>query len=83
MENIMPVFHRSETILYLDPKIWVIILFELKELTNVLAFKKDIKEWKPKTCPCRLCKKYVSNLGFITLTSSAFLKLVVLKIYCI
>ena len=39
---------------------------ELKELTSVAAFKKGIKEWKPKNCPCRLCKKHVSNLEFIS-----------------
>ena len=54
---------------YLRPKIWDIVHLELKELTSVAAFKKGTKEWKPKSCPCRLCKKYASNLGFITVTS--------------
>ena len=65
--NVRSVFHGSEIISYLGPKIWDIVPLELKELTSV-AFKKVIKEWKPKNCPCRLCKKYVSNLGFITVT---------------
>ena len=65
--NVRSVFHGSEIISYLGPKIWDIVPLELKELTSA-AFKKVIKEWKPKNCPCRLCKKYVSNLGFITVT---------------
>ena len=70
MPNVMSVFHGSESISYLGPKIWDIVPFKLKELTSVVvAFKKGIKEWKPKNCPCRLYKKYVSNLGFITVTS--------------
>ena len=69
MPNVRFVFHGSESISYLGPKIWNIVPLELKELTSVAAFKKGIKEWKPKNCPCRLCKKYVSNLGFITVTS--------------
>ena len=70
MPNVMSVFHGSESISYLGPKIWDIVPFELKELTSVVAaFKKGINEWKPKNCPCRLYKKYVSNLGFITVTS--------------
>ena len=69
MPNVMSVFHGSESISYLGPKI-DIVPFELKELTSVVvAFKKGIKERKPKNCPCRLYKKYVSNLGFITVTS--------------
>ena len=63
----------SGSILYLGLKISDIVPLELKELTIVVAFKKIIKEWKPKNCPCRLFQKYVSNLGFITVTSWAFL----------
>ena len=69
MPNVRPVFHGSESISYLGPKILDIVPLELKELTSVVAFKKGIEEWKPKNCPCALCKKYVSNLGFITVTS--------------
>ena len=32
-----------------------------------------LKEWKPENCSCRLCQKYISDLGFITVTSRAFL----------
>ena len=69
MPNVRSVFHGSESISYLGPKIWDIVPLELKELTILVAFKEDIKEWKPENCQCRLCKKYVSNLGFITVTS--------------
>ena len=29
------------------------------------GFKKAIKEWKPSNCPCRLCKTYISQVGFL------------------
>ena len=67
--NVKSVFHGSESISYLGPKIWDIIPLELKELTSLNAFKKGMKKWQPKNCPCRLCKQYVSNLGFIPNTS--------------
>ena len=73
MSNLRSVFHGNKSISYLGPKIWDIVPLELKELTSVVAFKKSIKKWKPKSCPFRLCKKYVSNFGFITVTSRAFL----------
>ena len=57
MRNVRSVFHGSQSISYLGPKIWEIVPLELKELTSVVALKKGIKEWKPEECPCRLCKK--------------------------
>ena len=69
MPNVRSVFHGSESISYLGPKICDIVPLKLKELTSVVAFKKSIKEWKLKDCLCNLCNKCVSNLGFITVTS--------------
>ena len=68
MSNVRSVFHRSKSISYLVPNIWDIVPLELKKLTSAVAFKKGIKEWRPENCPCRQCKKYVFNLGFITVT---------------
>ena len=59
------VFHGKESISYLGPKIWDLVPTELKELTTVAAFKREIKKWKPENCPCRLCKQYIQNIGFI------------------
>ena len=63
MVNVRSVFHGSDSMSHLGPKIWDIVPLELKELTRVVALKRGIKEWKPKNCPCKLCKKYVPNLG--------------------
>ena len=65
--NVKSVFHGSKSISYLDPKIWDIVLLELKELTSLNAFENSIQKWQPKNCPCKLCKQYVLNLGFISL----------------
>ena len=59
------VHYGTETISFLSPKIWNIIPKELKEITSVLKFRKEIKKWKPTVCPCRLCKTYVKQVGFI------------------
>ena len=71
--NVRSVFHVRGSISYLSSKIWDIVPLELKKLANAAASKNGIKEWKQKNCPCKLCKKHVSNLGFITVTSLAFL----------
>ena len=54
MSSVMSVFHGSESILYFGPKIWDIEPLKLKELLSVVAFKKGIKEGKPKNCPCNM-----------------------------
>ena len=38
---------------------------ELKECTELDKFKDEIKCWVPRNCPCRLCKVYIQNLGFL------------------
>ena len=58
------VFHGTESISYLGPVIWDILPDSYKNLPNVSVFKNRIKKWKPENCPCRLCKTYISRLGF-------------------
>ena len=36
-----------------------------KMLQCIKKFKKLIKSWVSKQCPCRLCKTYSSQVGFI------------------
>ena len=38
---------------------------ELKETKTLNAFKSGIKNWPPILCPWSLCKRYLSNIGFI------------------
>ena len=45
--------------------IWGILPTELKGIVSPTLFKKKIREWAPKNCPCRLCKTYVQNIGFV------------------
>ena len=44
MPNVRSILHESESISCLGPKIWDIVLLELKELTHFVAFKKANKE---------------------------------------
>ena len=52
-------YHGSECISFLGPKIWNILPDRLKNVNSIQAFKMQIKKWKPENCPCRLCKVYV------------------------
>ena len=50
-----------------DPKFGNKHPLKLKILTPLLVLKKKLesREWKPVNCPCRICKVYIPNLGFI------------------
>ena len=46
-------------------KIWNKIPNEIKEACSLTVFKSKIKKWVPEGYPCRLCKTYVGQVGFI------------------
>ena len=66
--KIKTVRHGTETITYLDPKIWSIIPDEIREFSSVETFRQKTKLWKPNSCPCRIYKKYIANSGFVNLS---------------
>ena len=42
-------------------EIWCLIIW----CNNVEAFKQNIRTWKLCKCPCKLCKVYLNNIGFL------------------
>ena len=64
-----PLLHSThfgtESITNFGAKIWNIIPKDLKSLDSLDTFKNRIKRWIPKDCPCRLCKRYIPQVGFI------------------
>ena len=59
------VYHGTESISYLRPKIWDILPEKQKNIENLVHFKKEIKGWKPGNCPYRLCKGCIDNVGVL------------------
>ena len=57
--------HGSENVRYLGSNIWEIIPACAKELDSTDKFKIAIKKWKQESCPCRLCKVYPQNIGYL------------------
>ena len=64
--SIRTVYHGSEGISFLGPKIWNILPREIKQQTSLNSFKKSVKNWKPQDCPYRLCKVYINGVGFFS-----------------
>ena len=59
------VYFGTEIISYLAPQLWELIPSEIKSAKSLNIFKEKIKSWTTDKCPCRLCKTYVGNIGFI------------------
>ena len=55
----------TESISNPGPKIWHLVTSNIKKMSDLDKFKKAIKQWKPEDCPCRLCKVFVQNVGFL------------------
>ena len=63
--KVRTVYYGTETIRYRGPKTWELLPNDIRESKSLNEFKTKIKNWKPQGCTCRLCKTYISNLGFI------------------
>ena len=63
--RVKSVRYGTESILFLAPKIWDILPNEIKDSDILQIFKAKIKKWVPVECPCRLCKIYLPQVGFI------------------
>ena len=61
-----------ETIRYRGPLTWDIVPEEIKKAETLSIFKDKIKNWKPIDCTCRLCKTYISGVGYGVMKDGAF-----------
>ena len=66
--NVKTVSWGTETLAHLGPKIWSIVPNDMKKF-SLSKFTKKIRKWKPIKCPCRICKTYIQNLGYVEIRS--------------
>ena len=59
------VYHGTESLSFLGPKIWDLVPLEFKQLESLKVFKLKIKKWIPFECPCKLCRTYIQQVGFL------------------
>ena len=64
--NVKSEYKGKLSLRYFGPVVWDYMLPEnLKTITTFEKFKTEIKKWVPENCPCRLCKTYIPQLGFV------------------
>ena len=54
-----------ETLRCLGPKIWDKVPRDIRNAASLSIFTNKIRKQTFSNCPCRLCKRYVPNLGYI------------------
>ena len=59
------VYHRTESLSFLGPKIWELVPVDTKQPESLKIFKNNIKKWVPSRCPCRLCRIFLENICFL------------------
>ena len=64
IRSVKSVYHGSESISCLEPKISGIVPAKIKETNLRNSFKIEIRKWVPQSCPCRLFKQYISGVDF-------------------
>ena len=62
--KISSVNRGEETVRYRGPITWKLVPEEIRASKSLAIFQDRIKQWKPVGCTCRLCKKYVGDLGY-------------------
>ena len=56
--------YGRNSLTYFGPLIWRSLPIEIKNSESLTKFQTLIKRWKP-VCPCKLCKTYIPELGFL------------------
>ena len=56
-----------ETIRYRSPQLWSLLPEHTRQLNSLDQFKRSVRQWVCNTCPCRLCKLYLQNVGFLSI----------------
>ena len=59
------VYFGFKTIGYRSPQSWSLLPEHMRQLNFIDQFKRIVRQQVCNTCPCRLCKVYLQNVGFL------------------
>ena len=57
--------YRLDAIPYRARQLWQQVPIDIREAASLTLFKNRIKTWKCEDCPCRSCKIFIQNVGYI------------------
>ena len=57
--------HGINTIAFKGPQIWQNIPLEIRNSESLSLFKSNIKQLQSLPCRCKICRSFITNLGYI------------------
>ena len=63
--NSRTVFFGTESIINLGAKLWNMVPVNIKSSESLNIVKSKTKYWTPNHSPCRNCKTYIGQVGFV------------------
>ena len=63
--SVNSILKGKNSLRYFGSVIWNSLPIEIREDHLILSFLTKIKQWKPITCPCTICKNYIDRFGYI------------------
>ena len=70
--NVKTVYNGTKTLTFLVPRSREIVPDYVKKSNSFEEFELEIKLWNPENCPCRICKRFLPQVGFYTFLCSIF-----------
>ena len=55
----------TESVRFRGPQLWQMLPQPIQKSGSLAQFKANIKNWKGENCPCKLCRTFIPNLGFL------------------
>ena len=65
ISQVKTVYKGSNSLRYFGPIIWSLIPKKIKSCDTLASFIINIRQWRADACPCRICKNFIPNVGFI------------------
>ena len=67
--KIHSVRYGIETASFVGVRVWSSLPSDLKQCKSLQLFKSKIKKWIPENCPCKLCKTYLQQIGYVKISN--------------
>ena len=64
-KKVRTVKYGIESASFVGSKIWKSVPKDIKESNTLVEFKQRIKRWTPENCPCKICKDYIFQIGYL------------------
>ena len=63
--RVRSVSNGTESVRFKGPQLWQTLPLTIRNSETLCQFKNKIKNWFGENCPCRLCRIFIPNLGYL------------------